>query len=395
MKSLKIALTLLGIAYFLAILSQCRVERETDPGDAIVSHLVHWQLEAGYREAMQAVIDDFQTLKAREGETVRIIQRAVPEQYYDPWLNTNLVGGTAPDIIQIQGNWWRLNTLLENFRQIDTLIGEPNRFNDFPYLVETIGDLDLHRNLSPPQREMDPQLREPLVLADYVAALPSDLKDFLRTKPLKATFTDGMIGGFNYDLGAYYSYPLSAAPQRLFFNKDLLRQVGYEEPPVALHEFLEMCEKLRTLESPGGVPLVPIAAFNDIARDFPLERWARPFTWRLAHDFDFLMTGDPPFSGVYAAWETGEWSFDHPRARAYFKSARELASHFMPGFMSMQRDQATFAFVQERAAMTIAGATDAGYLFGATEFEIGVTRVPLPGPGDPHGWDELVDMGIG
>lgn len=395
MKPTHIALVLLGLAYLYAVYTQFQVEQKTEPTGADVINIVHWHLEEGFREAMEVLIEDFEELHAREGREVKVVQRAIPRNYYEPWLNTNLVGGTAPDLIEIPLNWWRTNLLLQNFRQIDTLVGEPNRFNDFDYLVERMGDLDLHRNLSAEQRKAYAELQEPLLLEDRVARFSPEFKEWARQATVKSTFLDGLIGGFNYDIAAYYSYPISMAPQRLFYNRELLRQAGYEEPPMVLHEFFEMCEELEKLQAPDGNRVIPVAAHNRIAFTFLTNLWARPFTWRTAHQFDYLLTGDPPFSALFAAWETGQWDFYDPRTRAYFQSARKLASYFQPGFMSMQRDQATFAFVQQRTAMFIASANDAAYLFGSTDFDVGVTTFPLPGPGDPYGWDDIVDMGIG
>lgn len=395
MKSSYIALALLVVAYLASVVSQFRVEQEIKPQDAEVIYLVHWHLESGFREALEVVIADFEAFHERLGRRVKVIPRAIPHQYYDPWLNTNLVGGTAPDIMEIQGNWWRLDTLLQNFRQLDTMGGAPNRYNDLEWVAEVMGDVDLHRNTTEAQRKLDKQLAKPLYLGDYIDSLPQDLRAFLKGAALKDALTDGMLGGFNYELGAYYSCPTSAAPMRIFYNRDMIRRVGYDRPPEVLHEFFEMCDQLQTLTTERGLQVVPIAAHNQITRPLLLDRWARAFTYQDNFKHDWLLTGDIQTSAVFGNWEAGKWSFYDQVPRAYFQSARKLASYFTPGFMSMQRDQANFAFVQERSAMTISTALDASYMFGSTDFEVGVMNFPLPGPGDPHGWDQIADMGIG
>src|SRR5947209_5825580 len=66
--------------------------KESPPG-TITIRMVHWQLEAGVREAIAKMGEEYQKLHPN----IRIVQEAVPEPVYATWLTTNLLGGTAPD----------------------------------------------------------------------------------------------------------------------------------------------------------------------------------------------------------------------------------------------------------------------------------------------------------
>ena len=74
---------------------------ETEP-DTIALRIGHWQLEASVREALAKMAYDYSALRRRNGlQPVRIIQDAIPEMIYGQWISTQLMGGTAPDILEV------------------------------------------------------------------------------------------------------------------------------------------------------------------------------------------------------------------------------------------------------------------------------------------------------
>ena len=73
------------------------------PADTKVIRIGHWQLEASVREAFDTMGGEFAELpeiRAKYGK-VKIIQDAIPEGTYGPWVSTNMVAGNAPDIVEI------------------------------------------------------------------------------------------------------------------------------------------------------------------------------------------------------------------------------------------------------------------------------------------------------
>ncbi len=392
MRANMIALALLTVAYVFSLFAQWRVKREIEPPDTTVLHLAHHHLEAGYREALQVVIEDFEEYERRRGRKVKVIQRAIPERYYFPWLNANIVGGTMPDIVQLPQNWQETAVLQQHFVQLDPLIGKPNPFNDFEALERVMGDVDLHRNVTDTQRQTDAAFAEPLLVREVIARTPADLREYLRNTPIKETFYDGMLGGFNYTLAAYYSFPTSAATDRLFYNKRLFAEAGYDEPPRTLGQFLDLCERLTRLRGPDDRPIVPIAAYKGADQVMIHSRYSAPFTYRLGNRFDWDLTAAPPDIVVYGGWQVGLWDFQEPSLKAYYQCARRIASYCTPGFLAMERDQATFSFSQEQAAMVPAPTFDAANFFRTARFEVGVMNFPMPGPEDPQGWYRFADQ---
>ncbi len=71
--------------------------KEAPAGTKIVLRIAHWQLEAGVREAFCQLATDYHQLHPE----VYIVQDAIPEQTYGQWLTTQLMGGTASDMIEI------------------------------------------------------------------------------------------------------------------------------------------------------------------------------------------------------------------------------------------------------------------------------------------------------
>ncbi|HQQ60090.1 MAG TPA: carbohydrate ABC transporter substrate-binding protein, partial [Kiritimatiellia bacterium] len=70
--------------------------QQTPPG-AVVIRLGHWQLEASVREGIDEMAREYQ----KTHPNVIVIQDAIPENTYGQWVSTQLMGGTAPDILQV------------------------------------------------------------------------------------------------------------------------------------------------------------------------------------------------------------------------------------------------------------------------------------------------------
>jgi len=338
-----LGVALVAGAMIVSLVRVLSIQRELfDPNKTII-RISHWQLELGYRQALQGVIDEYEELHPG----VVIKQMPVTEKIYGQWLNTHLISGTAPDIAEIGFAKLASDTqyLARFFLPLTELIDAPN-----PYNAGT-------------------------QVADW---------------PWRETFIDGMRGGYVIELQDYFSAPTNVHTVRIYYNKDLLRQIrGSDAAPQTMGELLATCNEIKeySRETGRGDRLVPIASSRYNTPQL-LNRYLVPFTAALEGELDADVDGSIARWEAYAAFVKGKLSYNHPNIRAYYECTRVLSEQFNPGFMSMGREDSTFLFIQENAVMVCTGSWDANSLFEQAEFEVGVFDFPLPAPGER--WSELV-----
>lgn len=113
--------------------------------------------------------------------------------------------------------------------------------------------------------------------------------------------SNGLLQGFKkfidaekYNLGIYsdksleansisgelYAFPISGYTIQMFYNKDILKEIGYSEPPKTMEEMYEMAVKATTVDAQGnitrlGYPLFPLAsARQELIYGFGGRWWA-------------------------------------------------------------------------------------------------------------------------
>src|SRR5439155_13312137 len=129
---------------------------------------------------------------------VTVEQLPIPERIYPNWFITQLVGKTAPDLIQL-GKGSNDERLTRYFTPLSDLASSPNPYNK-----------------------------------------GTDLEGV----PMRETLFDGMEGGFVQNLIEYYGVPISGASIRVFYNLDLLRAItGREVMPAAYEELVAVCRQ--------------------------------------------------------------------------------------------------------------------------------------------------------
>ncbi len=308
------------------------------PGE-IVIRIGHWQLEAGVRDAINEMAAEYRKLHPN----VRIVQQAIPESTYQQWVSTQLIGGTAPDIIQA-GNM-PPNLLLafytRYFHPVTDFIREPNPYN-----------------------------------------AGTDLEGV----PLQHTYKDDMRSAYVEVLQEFMSIPLSQFGYRIFYNKDLLEKLtGRREAPSDFREFLALCQEIRGKVNEKGLPYVPIASSQ---YHFRMWDWRLfdPITYSALRRADFSRDGALAKDELFLANRAGLLDFDFPAYRARFELVRELIPNFQTGFTGLTRDEAVFQFAQERAVFMPIGTYEARTLQKQSEgqFEIGVMNFPWPKKTDPQ-----------
>jgi len=334
-----VGLAVLALSYAVALSHMLQVKREEhDPGK-IVLRMTHWQLETGIREAIDHLARTFEKqYRSETGKDVRIIQNPISERAYRQYIQTQCIGRTAPDLIEIG-------------------------FYDQAYTTRFF--------LSNTEDAAKPN--------------PYNIHTALEGVPWADTYYDGMQGSLNPDNLEMYGAGLSTVTVRLFYNKELFRNVlGHDRPPRDFAEFMEICERFqRWAEENGRDDFVPIAASK-----YQLDM----FKGRIAESlfFDYLMEHDQMFDGgfsssleVFDSYISGAHSFDDEPIRRGHELLARITSYFPPGFMSQDRMESGFRFTQGNAAFITSGTWDAMSYFIQSDFPIGVMDFPLPTKEDP------------
>lgn len=313
--------------------------QQTPPGSVVI-RLGHWQLEASVREGIDEMAREYQ----QTHPNVVIVQDAIPENTYGQWVSTQLMGGTAPDIMQVGAilpdNIW-LSYYNRYFYPLSRYVNAPNPHN-----------------------------------------AGTDIADL----PLRQTFKDGMKTAYSTEMQEYMSIPLSQFGTRIFYNKDLLKKItGSDVAPLDYRQFLAVCEKIRSTTNPvSGQPYIPIAGSA-----YHFGHWDSmmfsPVTYGAFRRADFNRDGFVGNDETFVAFKTGLLDFHYPPYACWFKMIREVTDYFQVGYTGLGRDEAVFLFAQQRAVFMTTGTWDARSLQEQAkgQFEVGIMDFPIPSRDDP------------
>jgi raffinose/stachyose/melibiose transport system substrate-binding protein len=335
-----LALLVVALAYVWSAVGVYMLRSTEIAPELTTLRIAHWQLETGVRDALQEMAAEYQ----KRHPNVRIIQEAIPETAYGQWVTTQLIGGTAPDMIQIGAGLPPHIWIAYQNRYcipISGILDKPNPYNE-----------------------------------------GTDLEGV----PFRETMKDGMRRSYVSELQEYYSFPLCQAGVRIFYNKDLLRKLtGRDEVPTEYREFLKVCEEIAQHTDAGGKPYVPIACSR-----YHFHHWDsfmfRPVTHAALSDVDLNRNGLSDKEEFFVAIKTGRLDFHHPAFLAFFTMVREVSRYFQAGYTGLGRDEAVFQFAQQRAVFITTTSFDYLSLVEQAEglFEIGVMDFPVPAPDDPY-----------
>jgi raffinose/stachyose/melibiose transport system substrate-binding protein len=328
----------LVVAFFVSLSQIRETQKEVFDDTKINLRISHWQLELGYREALDKIIKEYEVLHPK----VRIFQVAVSERFYGQVLNTHLVGGTAPDLMEM---------------------GMTNVVAQDQYLARFFEPMSTHIAIPNPYNK------------------GTDLEKV----PWRDTFFDGLLGFYRPVLQDYFGVGTSLFTIRVFYNQDLFQKVlGHDRAPGSFGEMLQFCKAIQEYAKKTKLDLVPIAGSSYNSPIF-FERYQRSFLSNYEDILDTNLDGGISGLELYQGLKNGTIKWDDPINKNCFSMIRDLAKFFQNGFMAVGREQAAFLFVQGNAAMITSGSWDAESLFRQSKFRVGIFDFPIPGPTEPYG----------
>ncbi len=331
-----IGFALLFACFGIALTQVFKRQRSANNPDEVVIRIAHWQLESGIRDAIDTLARDYERLNPG----VRIEQNPIPERIYPSWFKTQLVGGTAPDLIQV-GKGSDDETLARFFSPLTEHVEKPNPYN---------------------------------------AGTP------LAGMPWRDTFVDGLASGESYkpNLLEYYGVPLSMVTIRMYYNvTEWKRILGDTPPPADYDAFVSICERVQAHAQKTGMTIFPIAGSNYGTPWFASQLIGSQ-TQRLAQRLDDNLLLRPHPTTNALQFLVGRWNLDEPEFINGLVLSRQIGRFAQPGFIQAARDDATFYFVQGRALMIVTGSWDAPSFRSLAPFEVGAFQLPMPSPDHPR-----------
>lgn len=332
------AVALLVAAYLLSI--GRLFHRSDQPAPRVTLRFAHWQLESGMREAFDEIAQRYMALHP----DVRVEQLAVPGLVYKQWLSTQLAGGTVPDLVSFNSADPTLVAQLpRHFEAISRWLEEPNPYNTGTRLAGV---------------------------------------------PWRLTFIDGGRNRSTYldQYRNYYAVGLSTQSMRLFYNRDLLREItGSDTPPANFHAWLDLCRQVRAFR-PG---LQAVAGSRE-QLNWLLPTFLNQATMRWMMRSDHALRYSTSATDFFTDYLRGRWDLHSPAVQKSLRIARAFGGEMPPGFLQLDRDSATQAFMRGEAFSIPSGTWDYPTMRAQASFPIGAFQVPLPADDDrQYGGDAL------
>lgn len=333
-----LAIGILLVAYATAVVNVLLVHKNElqQADDRVVLRLTHWQLEAGVVDTLNTMAREFEKVYEQEtGVKLKIIQNPINERAYKQYVQTQCIGGTAPDLVEVIFNSTsEANYTRRFFLATSDYAGIPNPYNKGTNL-------------------------EGVRWAD--------------------TFRDGMYNALDTETMEYYGAPLSMLTTRMFYNKRMLKEaLGMDEPPSDYRSFLECCDKLNAWAKAKGMEgFRPIAGSEYMIGS--LLGWSlNPLSFQLMMDSDLNLDGKVADLESIASYVLGKYSEKNEEIKAGHELLRSFTKYYPDSFMSKKREEAGFRFSRGLGAFIVSGAWDANSYIQNSDFPVGVCSFPLP-----------------
>lgn len=321
-------LLVLGTAFTWTAAVQIKRLTSSVVDDRAVVRVAHRFLHEGIRNALDEIARNYE----RENPDVRIEYLEVPQNLWESWITTRLLGDNAPELIN-SGHLTDEQTS-RYLEPLTTYLAQPN---------------PAHAGTE---------------LADVV---------------WRDTFVNGLNDNYNFHsrLMEYYAVPTSFNTRRFFYNKDQFRRIHETDtPPETFVDLLAMCARVEAARDEfGGGPL-------PVASSFLHSRWLlssviQHYTQNLGQDIDVYGAANGSLLEAMASMVKDEWQPADGAMRDAWQAYRDLCRFFQPGYLAADREQATMLFMQGRATMLFSASWDAQMVFTQAPFEVGVFALPL------------------
>lgn len=294
----------------------------------------HWQLEDGYREGVDEAIRRFETLKAEQGQKVKVIQSTVPWRGYSQWFLTQLIGGNPADLMELIGSSQLYHRY---FVPLSPYIDKPNPFNQ---------------------------------------------STVLEGMPWRDTYVDDMEGSQDNVYAEYFGVGHMFHTYRLFVNVDLLEKAtGSRQLPRDLTEWLDACAKLKAYGRNTGTPIIPIGV-----RGFDKGTLNHLFRYYFSQMTGNLNDAYSRFGGRVSVAGVLEQMNTNPQIRervlAVIDVIQEIGRNFGVGFTAMDLEQTKFLFYSGTMGFFPEGTWNAWSMVNNSPFEVAI--IPIPPLGHTH-----------
>jgi raffinose/stachyose/melibiose transport system substrate-binding protein len=350
-RSDRLALVFLLVFYCVSII-QVMASRFSDRGgedeEEIVIRFCHWQLETSVREGFDWLAEEYRKVHPN----VRVRQMGVGGNggAYNQWITTQLLGKTAPDLVEIPGLHYPIMITFcsRYFVPLSAMTSRPNPFNQ-----------------------------------------GTELEDV----PLRETFIDNLQCAYVAELQDYYGLPMTLVNCRMYYNTKLYKKLtGLDEPPADLRSFLEVCKTIKQQKDPMGRPYIPIAGSQfsySVLRSWVMTPLSHRALYLVDGAMDEHCDGYVSQDELFFAWAKGLITLRENPFRLSHQAMHKVVSQFQSGWNAMDRDRSLFMFAQQRAVFIPTGTWDYRSLATQAGFELGVFEIPVPSFDDPEFGDTV------
>ena len=251
----------------------------------------------------------------------------IPNDQYQTWLQTQLMGGTAPELFLVRHAWG------QQYLRDGTVID----------------------------------------LTDY---LENETNPYYNNQNWLSTFQESVIVQvLDLTNGKYASVPTNGVLCKLFYNIDLFKKVGLEKPPATFEELLDACKKL---QDNNIMPMVVGMKVSEGGGFHWYERFFMdPLATQFVDELDLNDTGLIEVNEIARGVDKDIINITKSPWKDIYPLIKELSQYWHPGYNAMDNAEAREQFLRGNVAMIFDVGTyaknfhdnpDLGFEFGITEF---------------------------
>ena len=315
--------------YILSMMHVARislVEGESKTEGTRIVRIAHSLNDERIHKAFQKLADEYKAIHPE----VDIKIQSIPLRAYEQWVTTQLMGGTAPDLIQILKTSQNWAILAQQYLESLT----PHVINENPYNSGT------------------------------------DLEEV----SWRSTYIDGMEGGYFMHLLDFYAIPLTVDNVRIYYNRDMFEEIlGHSDPPRNFQHWMEICEKIKVHAESKGEVIYPLSLSRE---DELLNVYYPTLTANMVRKYDINFAGASAATWLYYGLRSGDFDLHNQRVKAGLSLVSDIYSYAQPSFISDMDEQKRFLFLQERSAMVLGNTRDFGLYRDVSEFSVGAFYYP-------------------